>query len=86
MATVLVALVVFDDVDLLVARDFAAAAFDVDFEPVPATLERRELPRTTSSWPGWITAFLRPLSRMSALTDVPVFLAIPPNVSPRFTT
>ena len=74
------------DVDLLVARDFAAAAFDPDFEPERATLDRREPPRTASSWPGWITAFLSPFIRMSALTEVPVFLAIPPNVSPRFTT
>jgi hypothetical protein len=54
LATVLALGLVVLDVDLLVVRGLAAAAFDGDRddEPLRATLELRALPRTTSSWPG----------------------------------
>src|SRR5215211_8821225 len=72
----------------LFAADLAGAADDVDFgaalrdvEPVLAlpglAAVRRAGARTSSSWPGWMTCFLRPLSRTSALALVPYFFAMP---------
>jgi len=52
LATALTSVFVVLDVDLFVPRDFVDADFDADFEPDFATLDRRELPRTASSWPG----------------------------------
>src|SRR5687767_3964638 len=82
-------LAVRDAVDLAGAFGFVVAARVVDarvFVPDFAATFDRAAPRTTSSCPGWMTCFLRRLSRTMALTDVPYFFAIPPSVSPRRTT
>src|SRR3954452_16822459 len=44
------------------------------------------LPFTTSDCPEKISGFFRPLRRINDSVDVPYFFAIPPSVSPRFTT